>query len=457
MITRIKSLMGGSDLNARLSRSTLFSILGFGAENALRLGGNLILTRILFPEAFGLMALVMVVMGGLAMFSDLGLRPSIIQNERGSDPAFLNTAWTIQIIRGVLLFIVTWAVATPVAAFYGDPRLAEMLPFAALIPLITGFASTRLATVNRDLQIGRLTMLTVGTQTAGLIVTILLALWLKSVWALVLGTLVPPLLQAVLSHIILPGNRDRLQFEWAAARQMLGFGAYIFLATIAGFLVNQGDRAILGKFVSLEELALYNIAFFLATVPILLTRKLTEVVIFPLYARNPPAESLENRQNVIKARWAITGLAMMIAFSFAVVGNWLVVLLYDARYEAAGPIMVLIAVAHLPAIITASYDHLALAAGDSRRFAIMVICMAIIRVAILLVATINFGVVGAALAALPAVLLHYPILISLTRRYKGWAVSHDVTYLGLSAVIAAVVVWVNWDALSVAFANAGPQ
>lgn len=451
MIVRSRSLFSGNSLAARASRGTLFSLIGFGSENVLRLAGNLVLTRLLFPEAFGLMALVMVVMSGLGMFSDIGLRTSIIQNKRGNEPVFLNTAWTIQILRGILIWIMTWALAGPVANFYGDPRLVEMLPIAGLVPLIMGFSSTRLSTANRDLQLGRLTALSLGTQVAGLAATIALAFWLQSVWALVLGGLVAPTLLTIFSHIVLPGHRDRIGFEGAAARQMIGFGAYIFLATMAGFLVNQGDRAILGKFVSLEELALYNIAFFLATVPLLLSKKLIDAVVFPLYSRRPPSESAENRRKIIKARWLMTGPSLCIAIAFGAVGNWLVMLLYDARYEGAGPLMVLIAVAQLPGIITASYYHLALAAGDSRRFASIIILEALIRTAFLLVATASFGAVGAALAPLPAAFLHYPILIGLTRRYDAWEFRHDLVYFVLAGVLAAGVVWLNLDALRPVF------
>ena len=452
MIARLQSLISGSGLAARASRSTIFSVVGFGTENVLRLAGNLVLTRLLFPEAFGLMALVMVVMSGLGMFSDIGLRTSIIQNERGKDPVFLDTAWTIQIARGVLLFAITWALATPVANFYGDPRLAQMLPVAGLMPLIMGFASTRLSTVNRDLELGRLTMLSIGTQVVGLIATIVLAFWLRSVWALVLGTLVAPTLLTIFSHIMLPGHSNRLRFEGAAARQMIGFGAYIFLATMAGFLVNQGDRAILGKFVSLSDLALYNIAFFLATVPLLLSSKLVDAVIFPLYSRKPPSESAENRRKIIKARWVMTGLALTIAIFFGAIGNWLVVFLYDARYEAAGPLMVLIAVAQLPGIITASYDHLALAAGNSGRFAVIIITEAIIRTAILLFAAANYGVVGAALAPLAGAAVHYPVLIGLTKRYDAWSAAHDLVYFLIAGLLAAGVIWLNYDVLTPVFA-----
>ena len=63
------------------------------------------LTRLLFPEAFGLMALIQTFMIGLAMFSDLGIGPAIIQSDRGEDPDFLNTAWVMQILRGICLWL----------------------------------------------------------------------------------------------------------------------------------------------------------------------------------------------------------------------------------------------------------------------------------------------------------------------------------------------------------------
>ncbi|MFN3500356.1 MAG: oligosaccharide flippase family protein, partial [Pannonibacter indicus] len=74
-------------------RGTAISLAGTGGQQLLRLASNLALTRLLFPEAFGLMALIQTFMVGLQMFSDIGIRPSIIQNKRGEEADFLNTAW----------------------------------------------------------------------------------------------------------------------------------------------------------------------------------------------------------------------------------------------------------------------------------------------------------------------------------------------------------------------------
>ena len=80
-------------------RGSIWSMFGFGTSHALRLGGNLVMTRLLFPEAFGIMALVEMVMHGVQMFSDLGLVTGVIRHPRGDELSFLNTAWTLQVIR----------------------------------------------------------------------------------------------------------------------------------------------------------------------------------------------------------------------------------------------------------------------------------------------------------------------------------------------------------------------
>ena len=99
-----------------------WTLVGYGYGQFLRFAGNLILTRLLFPEAFGAMALVQSVLTGLTLLSDLGISQAIVQNARGHTAAFLNTAWTVQVIRGVLIWVATCALALPVATFYHNQR-----------------------------------------------------------------------------------------------------------------------------------------------------------------------------------------------------------------------------------------------------------------------------------------------------------------------------------------------
>ncbi|MCU0668076.1 MAG: oligosaccharide flippase family protein, partial [Myxococcota bacterium] len=108
-------------LASRASRAALASVLGQAAAQGLRLVGNLVLSYLLFPEAFGLMLIVNTVLLGLQILSDLGLQPAIIRHPRGDDPDFVNTAWTVGVIRGAVLFAIGLALAIPIARFYREP------------------------------------------------------------------------------------------------------------------------------------------------------------------------------------------------------------------------------------------------------------------------------------------------------------------------------------------------
>ncbi|MEL7460758.1 MAG: oligosaccharide flippase family protein [Pseudomonadota bacterium] len=449
-LATLKGIFADDGLKNRAIRSSGMTAIRFGGQNFMRLASNLILTRLLFPEAFGIMAIIQVVLSGAAMFSDLGIRSAIVQDKRGNDPAFLNTAWTIQIGRGFLLGLIVAVSAGPIADFYDTPILADLLLVSAFVPVIQGFVSTRMATASRELFLGRMVALHLGSQLIGILVMIAMAWWLETVWALVIGSIVGPLIITVLSHVnsVLPGIKNRILFEKDAFTRLLKFGKYIFLATVAGFFINQGDKAILGKYVTLSELAIYNIAFFLASVPMMLAQTMSQAVLFPLYARRPPSESAENRRKIDRARIMITGVLMCGLALMALIGDWLIRFLYDPRYYDAGPLMILIALAAMPRVIMASYSSLPLAAGDSGRYATVLSAGALFQLSLVFVGAVYFGVVGVILAPLISAVLYHPALAVTARRYNGWDLRHDLLYYGFGIAIALVVGLLHGELIS---------
>ena len=123
-------------------RSSIWTIGGYGASQLIRLGSSLVLTRLLFPEIFGIVALVSVFHQGLAMFSDIGIGPAIVQSPDGDDWTFLQTAWTLQAIRGAVLWVAACAIAVPLASFYDQPIVLWLLPVSGFGAVIAGFEST---------------------------------------------------------------------------------------------------------------------------------------------------------------------------------------------------------------------------------------------------------------------------------------------------------------------------
>ncbi|MGL5008826.1 MAG: oligosaccharide flippase family protein, partial [Paracoccaceae bacterium] len=256
---------GSRGLFGRALRGGALTAGSYAIAQGARLAANLILARLLFPEAFGVMALVNVFLVGLVMFSDVGIGPAISQNARGDARDFLDTAWTVNVVRGLLLWVLSCAIAWPLAQFYEAPMLAQLLPVAGLTLLMAGFNPTRIDTANRHLLLGRVTALDLMAQIIGIVAMVALAWWWQSVWALVVGAIVGALAKLGLTWWLLPGVANRFRWEGAAARDLIRFGKWIFLSTACGFLLAQGDKAIFGAHLSLEALGIYNIGFFLAS------------------------------------------------------------------------------------------------------------------------------------------------------------------------------------------------
>ncbi|TNF22697.1 MAG: polysaccharide biosynthesis protein [Rhodobacteraceae bacterium] len=435
----------GMSLTARALRSAAFTLGGFGTSQVIRLASNLLLTRLLFPEAFGMMALTMVFMQGLQMFSDVGVAPAIQQSRRGDDPDFLDTAWTIQVVRGFGLWIAACALAWPAAQIYSEPMLLLLLPAYGLTLIIQGFNPTKMETANRHLMLGRITLLDMATQVVGIVTAVGLAWWLQSVWALVISGILSMLVQLTLNMAFLPGRANRFLWEKPAAQELINFGKWIFLSTLMGFLFHQGDKMILGRFLPIDLFGIYNIGFFLASFPLLLGYMITRKVLIPIYRETPPGADPANFAKLRRMRVLVSTALLSLQAVFAASGVWLVDLLYDDRYALAGPVAVVIAMAQIPVIVALTYDQAAVAAGDSRRFFLLQAARAGLMVTGILAGLQVAGLLGALAGQGIAMILAYPVVVRLARRMQTWDPLHDLVFAGFGLAIALMAWALNGE------------
>lgn len=442
-----RRVLTGKDIFARAARGASWTVVGFGAMQALRLVSNLVLTRLLFPEAFGLMALVSVFIIGLTMLSDVGLGPSVMQNKRGDEEDFLNTAWTIQVVRGFALWIGTCALAFPLAYLYGEPTLALILPVAGLSLVVSGFNPTRLLSANRHLLLGRITGLELINQIISIAILVGLTFWLRSVWALVIGGVISSATNLILANILLPGKPNRFRWEAAAVSDLIHFGKWIFFSTALGFLVSQGDKLILGKYLSIDMLGIYNIGYFLASFPLLLGGAVIARILIPLYRDGPPASSPENFRKIRRMRFALSAGVMAMTMTMAFGGDALIQFLYDPRYAAAGGIVVMIACVQMFQLVGLTYDQSALAAGDSRSYFTLFVARASLQIAGLLIGIQVAGLVGALTGQGLAVIVTHVFIVWLARRHRAWDPVHDAIFATLAVVLAATALRLNWESI----------
>ncbi len=347
-------------------RGSVWTIAGYGAGQVLRLAGNILVSRLVAPDCFGIMAIVNVVLQGLGMFSDVGIEPSIIQHRRGDELTFRNTAWTIQVLRGWGLLLGATLLAWPVAEFYHEPTLRWLIPIAGLTSLISGLNSTALFTVRRHLQLGRLTALDLVSQTVG-VSTMCLWAWVEpSVVAMMVGAIATSLVTMIGSHFLIAGPRNRLGWDRAAAHDLFHFGKWVFVSTVITFLAIQIDRMLLGKLVAMHELGVYSVAAAVATLPNILLGLLTGAVLYPVlshYARQSHQAMLAALQNV---RHVMLTIGAFFVLGVICEAPTFFSLVYDDRYRDAGWIAQLLAIAVWVMLLSTTADRALHAVGDPR-------------------------------------------------------------------------------------------
>jgi O-antigen/teichoic acid export membrane protein len=319
-----------------VTRGSIWAVGGYGVTMVVRLGSNIILTHMLFPEAFGLMLLVTVFLQGLEMFSDLGVRVNIVQHARGNDPDFLNTAWTVQVLRGFALWICSGLIAWPVARFYGEPKLLPMIPVAAFANVIMGFQSTTLSTLNRQMRVGLIVLIGIVSQLAGTAVMIFLAWWTHSVWSLLASGIVSSLVRTVLSHTVVPGIRNHFHWDPEARKALFGFGRWVFFSTAFTFLASQSDKLWLGKYLDGATRGVYNTAVNLSGAAMQVMWEVCEWILMPAFARVHREDSGRLREVYEKVRRRLDVLVMPCVGLIIAAGDLPVRWLWDQRYWDAG-------------------------------------------------------------------------------------------------------------------------
>lgn len=352
-----------SSLKKEAVRGTLWTVASYGISQILRFGSNLILTRLLAPQIFGLMTLINTFIIGLALFTDTGVGINIIQHKRGEEPIFLNTAWTLQVVRGCGLWLCSIIIAWPVAQFYNEPQLLWLVPTSGLITIIGGFGSTAEFVLNRRMAIGRLSLFELINQATSLAIVITWAFLSPSIWALVGGNVISSIITVFRSHRLLPELKNRFAWDQSVAKELFTFGRWIFISTILTFFASQIDRLVLGKAFPLEILGVYGIAFTLADMPKQVLGAISGKVLFPALSKVADLPRDELRAKILKNRKYIllltgAGLAVLTAF-----GDILIDLLYDDRYAQAGWMLPILALGIWPAVVSQSIDPVLFAIG----------------------------------------------------------------------------------------------
>jgi O-antigen/teichoic acid export membrane protein len=389
-------------LESRALKGTYFIVAFYGLALGLRLVGSIILTRLFAPELFGLMTLLTTIIVGLNLFSHIGFEDSVIQNPRGDEEPFLNTAWTVQVLRGIGLWLVMVIVAWPVAHFY-DQRLLWLLPFLGFASVIGGFSSPGLLSLSRHLGVARSSLLELSSQVTLYAVAVGWAFFDRSIRALVVARLASELVRTLLSYRIVKGAvRPRFVLEREALRALLTFGRWILIGTAITFLASQADKLMLPKLLpnsmAFRVLGIYGIAFSLSDLPRQIISMFSGKVGYPFIAKFAHQPRPEFRKVLLKYRMMVLAAgAILLTFTICV-GDIFILHVYKKPYHGAAWMIAIFGLGLWHTLLYSTTSPAIMSLQKSHYNALANLLYFVAVVSLLPLGYSHFGIVGAVAA-----------------------------------------------------------
>jgi O-antigen/teichoic acid export membrane protein len=442
-------------LKLRAYRAAGVTIVGHFASLALRLAGTIVLSRLFSPDLFGIMAVINAVQVMIALLTDFGIRQSLVRSANSENPKFQDTAWTLQVLRGLLVFAGGLAVSgalyvihlldlTPIDSAYGGPQLPLLIVVSSLSIVICGFQSINYDLANRTLNLTRITTIDLVSQAASLCLVVAVAWITRSIWSYVVGGLFTSSLIVLLSHVCLEGRTARFGWHRDAAAELRHFGKWVFLSSAISAFVISGDRLLLAALITPTALGNFNIATNIVAVADAVIGRLFGNTMLPVLSE----VWREQPHRLAEVYWRMKKIIDVGAVGFAgflfAVGPCITSLLYDPRYSTAGSMIQLLSFS----LILSRYGmatSLYLALGFSRYQTILSIVRLLSLFSIVPVLYWVFGTSGAILGIAIYLLPQTACIFAFNQRFRlnrartelalltcwpmGWTIGFLASYL----------------------------
>lgn len=429
-------------LSSKFLTGGLWVLVDVGAGQGLRFLSSLLLTRLLYPEAFGLMAIVTALQILVALMSDVGIREYIIYNER-NDKNFLSAAWSIQLIRGVILSVIIFASAVPVALFYDSSALIPLIMISALNPLIEGFKSITLILQEKALNLKAVSLIELAAQSSAIVTMVVGVLIFDSVIVLAIGGVVGALIKTSASYLCFKEHHSKFNYSKPIAKEMVAFGKWVIVSSAVSFTLMQLDKVVVGKWLSMDYLGIYGLAVGISSILGQLSSKLASNYFMPVFSEKIKL----GPQGVREARrirlLINTGFALA-AVSLSIIGANLIDILYDNRYSEAGWMLQLLAISSIGASYNICLVYFMMANGDSFSQMKFQIFSASILI-VLFTLGIQFGIIGMLIAITVHPFVAYPLAAIYARKFNFPVFRDDI--ISFACIAGATVIgWILIDA-----------
>jgi O-antigen/teichoic acid export membrane protein len=295
-------------IRPKVVRSGFWSLGGNWFSRVLGIIKMIILARLLSPLDFGIIGLAILSINALNVFSETGIESALIQKDK-IGRAELDTAWTIAIVRGLVLFILLFLSAGWFASYFGNITLKPVLEIMSVTFLIGGCTNIGIVFFQKELEFKKKVLLDSTADIAGAVSAVFLALYIRNVWALVIGTVVWVTVKCLISYWLHP-YRPKIRWDWPVAKNLLNFGKHILLV---------------GKLLGLTLLGFYTMAYNIANIPVSSLAGVAGKISFPAYslmekeADRLRAAFVQVFEAVVIILLPLTGLIILLARDFTLV------------------------------------------------------------------------------------------------------------------------------------------
>jgi O-antigen/teichoic acid export membrane protein len=440
--SRIKSvaerILMGDGLRAKVMRGGVGLATGSTAEQASRFVRNMVLTRLLAPDALGTMAIVLSASSIMNAFTDVGVRSALIQNPRGAEDRYLNSAWWLGMSRAILMYAIIFGASPWVSNFYRQPELSALLRVALLGAVLEGAMSPRSALPQKQMKLWRWAVISNGGAICGVILTLLLSVFIRNVWALALGYCSENAFRCILSYALCPGLPS-IRLDRQAVRDLLKFSRGIFGLSFLNLIFARADVFVLGKLYSVKTLGLYTMAVSLIQTPTGFIIALLMGTLLPALSHVQEDVERINRIVIEVSSWIIL-LGLPAAVALWLCGPSFLTLAYGSRYAAYSGAMVVAAGVMFLNTLNSVVTGVFYARGCPGLHRRAVAASAIMILITIYPACKLLGPVGAQGAALLAIFVSYFLQVLRMRGLTGLNVlRYGRPFVPAAAISAAII------------------
>lgn len=429
------------DVNRSLVRSSAWMVGLRWTLRGIGLVSTFILARLLTPEDFGLVAMAALIIGLVEVFGQTGQILALIRHPDPSREHF-DTVWTMSIIVGAAITVVLWGLAPLSAQFFNEPRAAEITRILALRAFIGGFENIGVVAFRKDLQFSKEYSYQVAQKVLNFALTISLALWLRSYWALILGILGGRLITVAISYLVHP-YRPRLCLS--RTREIWSFSAWMLLVHVAQFLQDKIDEFVVGNMTDTATMGNYNVAADAATAPTVEMVLPATRALFPIFSRlSGDRDALAQAYLGVFATTAI--LVCASATGVMLVAADFVAVLLGPQWSRAVPLVELLAMSGAFSCLMQSGITLIGAAGHGRTSAVLSVCRALLIIPAIVAAgwlgsveTIAATRTAMALAFIPGIYFALARIVPLRPTDLLRRLWRPVAAAGLMAIVVKLV------------------